>query len=135
MTEREEGRGGVEAGKTARERARRLGQGATGAAPPPRKRLLSESDAGATRSRVTRAHLALTFAGGGARAPRAAQGVRDVPQTVEGKAAQARDRRRLPGVRVESWNGWPTLHRALGPALAMSAGQCCSTFMHMSDEE
>ena len=58
-----------------------------------------------------------------------------MPQTVEGKASQATDQQKLPGVRVESWNGWPTLHRALRPSIAMTAGQCCSTFLHMSDKE
>ena len=47
----------------------------------------------------------------------------------------ARDQRRLPGVRVETWNGWPTVNRALGPALAVTPGRCCSTFVRLSDHE
>ena len=38
-------------------------------------------------------------------------------------------------LQVETWNGWPTLNRDMGPRVGMTPGQCCSTFMHMSDEE
>ena len=66
-----------------------------------------------------------------------ASGGRGVSQMIESKAAQATYRRKVLGDGgCPSWNCWSTLpHRILRPGLAMSASQCCSTFIHMSEKE
>ncbi len=58
-----------------------------------------------------------------------------MPLSAEGKATAGREQGRLPGVRVETWNGWPTVNRALGPAVGVTPGSCCSTFVRLSDVE
>jgi len=60
--------------------------------------------------------------------------IRDQPQSVEGKMALLRDRRRLPGVNVDSWGGaMPALYHSRRDPIAYTPNQCCSHFVDMSE--
>ena len=62
------------------------------------------------------------------------KGLRDLPQTYEGKSALAHEQSKLPGITIDSWGGGlPMTHHSIRSPLSYSPSSCCAHFVEYSE--